>query len=169
MIYPWLILLLSFIRSLPDSLCYSPSPVPALTPSATLLHLLPPWLPLLLSFTRILPDSLCYSPSLAPSLTLSATLLHPFLPWIVDFYLYHPFLHWLIHFYIIQAVIDAGNKNRTTHATESNDESSRSHAICQITLYDTSKVTAINTYGGVVGRYYFQLVEQQQYKLIWRY
>ena len=30
------------------------------------------------------------------------------------------------------AVIEAGNKNRTTHATESNDESSRSHAICQV-------------------------------------
>lgn len=34
----------------------------------------------------------------------------------------------------LQAIIDAGNRNRTTHATESNDESSRSHAICQITL-----------------------------------
>lgn len=31
-------------------------------------------------------------------------------------------------------IIDIGNKNRTTHATESNDESSRSHAICQIIL-----------------------------------
>jgi len=30
--------------------------------------------------------------------------------------------------------IIAGNRNRTTHATESNDESSRSHAICQIAL-----------------------------------
>ena len=38
-------------------------------------------------------------------------------------------------------VIDNGNANRTTHATESNDESSRSHAICQITLYDTSTIT----------------------------
>ena len=32
----------------------------------------------------------------------------------------------------LEAVIDAGNRNRTTHATESNDESSRSHAICQV-------------------------------------
>jgi kinesin family protein 2/24 len=32
------------------------------------------------------------------------------------------------------AVIDMGNQNRTTHATESNDVSSRSHAICQIVL-----------------------------------
>lgn len=32
------------------------------------------------------------------------------------------------------AVIDTGNQNRTTHATESNDVSSRSHAICQIVL-----------------------------------
>lgn len=31
-------------------------------------------------------------------------------------------------------IIDTGNRNRTTHATESNDESSRSHAICQIAL-----------------------------------
>eukprot|EP00968_Pinguiococcus_pyrenoidosus_P008402 scaffold602_cov298-Pinguiococcus_pyrenoidosus.AAC.6 len=29
-------------------------------------------------------------------------------------------------------LIEAGNANRTTHATESNDTSSRSHAICQI-------------------------------------
>lgn len=34
----------------------------------------------------------------------------------------------------LQNIIDAGNRNRTTHATESNDESSRSHAICQIAL-----------------------------------
>ena len=34
----------------------------------------------------------------------------------------------------LHGVIDTGNKNRTTHATESNDESSRSHAICQISL-----------------------------------
>jgi kinesin family protein 2/24 len=45
----------------------------------------------------------------------------------------------------LAAIIDAGNRNRTTHATESNDESSRSHAICQITLYDTGS-------GAVVGR-----------------
>lgn len=32
------------------------------------------------------------------------------------------------------AVIDIGNSNRTTHATESNDVSSRSHAICQVSL-----------------------------------
>ena len=32
------------------------------------------------------------------------------------------------------AVIDSGNRKRTTHATESNEESSRSHAICQIIL-----------------------------------
>jgi hypothetical protein len=35
-------------------------------------------------------------------------------------------------------VIDVGNRNRTTHATESNDESSRSHAICQIVLRQES-------------------------------
>lgn len=34
----------------------------------------------------------------------------------------------------LQGIIDSGNRNRTTHATESNDESSRSHAICQISL-----------------------------------
>ena len=34
----------------------------------------------------------------------------------------------------MMSVIDMGNQNRTTHATESNDESSRSHAICQIIL-----------------------------------
>lgn len=34
----------------------------------------------------------------------------------------------------LQSIIDTGNKNRTTHATESNDESSRSHAVCQIML-----------------------------------
>ena len=46
-------------------------------------------------------------------------------------------------------VIDNGNANRTTHATESNDESSRSHAICQITLYDT---TTINNPAPTAGR-----------------
>ena len=34
----------------------------------------------------------------------------------------------------LQTIVDTGNRNRTTHATESNDESSRSHAICQIAL-----------------------------------
>ena len=34
----------------------------------------------------------------------------------------------------LQSIVDTGNRNRTTHATESNDESSRSHAICQIIL-----------------------------------
>ncbi len=34
----------------------------------------------------------------------------------------------------LHAVMELGNTNRTTHATESNEESSRSHAICQITL-----------------------------------
>lgn len=39
----------------------------------------------------------------------------------------------------LHGVIDTGNKNRTTHATESNDESSRSHAICQISLRSKTK------------------------------
>ncbi|KAG5175498.1 P-loop containing nucleoside triphosphate hydrolase protein [Tribonema minus] len=34
----------------------------------------------------------------------------------------------------LEQLIDRGNRNRTTHATESNDTSSRSHAICQIAL-----------------------------------
>jgi kinesin family member 2/24 len=34
----------------------------------------------------------------------------------------------------LHSIIETGNRNRTTHATESNDESSRSHAICQIAL-----------------------------------
>lgn len=34
----------------------------------------------------------------------------------------------------LHAIIETGNRNRTTHATESNDVSSRSHAICQIAL-----------------------------------
>jgi kinesin family member 2/24 len=34
----------------------------------------------------------------------------------------------------LHEVMETGNANRTTHATESNDESSRSHAICQITM-----------------------------------
>lgn len=33
-----------------------------------------------------------------------------------------------------------GNKNRTTHATESNDVSSRSHAICQIVIRNNGKI-----------------------------
>lgn len=33
-------------------------------------------------------------------------------------------------------LVDTGNKRRTTHATEANDTSSRSHAICQILLRD---------------------------------
>jgi len=36
----------------------------------------------------------------------------------------------------LHAIIETGNRNRTTHATESNDESSRSHAICQIALHE---------------------------------
>lgn len=38
----------------------------------------------------------------------------------------------------MEQIIDIGNRNRTTHATESNDVSSRSHAICQITLRSAS-------------------------------
>lgn len=34
------------------------------------------------------------------------------------------------------ALVEAGNNKRTTHATEANDTSSRSHAICQILLRD---------------------------------
>ena len=34
----------------------------------------------------------------------------------------------------LQSIIETGNRIRTTHATESNEESSRSHAICQIAL-----------------------------------
>ena len=34
------------------------------------------------------------------------------------------------------SLIDAGNDNRTTHSTEANDTSSRSHAICQVLLRD---------------------------------
>lgn len=37
-------------------------------------------------------------------------------------------------------IIDMGNKNRTTHATESNDVSSRSHAICQIMIRNNGKI-----------------------------
>jgi hypothetical protein len=40
----------------------------------------------------------------------------------------------------LEEVIDAGNRNRTTHATESNDESSRSHAICQVCNEDNDDV-----------------------------
>lgn len=39
---------------------------------------------------------------------------------------------------MLQRIIDSGNKNRTTHATESNDVSSRSHAICQIRLVNAA-------------------------------
>jgi kinesin family protein 2/24 len=39
------------------------------------------------------------------------------------------------------AVIELGNRNRTTHATESNDESSRSHAICQVGYLFICKLT----------------------------
>jgi kinesin family protein 2/24 len=39
---------------------------------------------------------------------------------------------------MLQRIIDSGNKNRTTHATESNDVSSRSHAICQIRLVNST-------------------------------
>jgi len=38
----------------------------------------------------------------------------------------------------LKVIIETGNRNRTTHATESNDVSSRSHAICQIALRNTS-------------------------------
>mmetsp|Transcript_53845 Transcript_53845/g.64991 ORF Transcript_53845/g.64991 Transcript_53845/m.64991 type:complete len:602 (-) Transcript_53845:93-1898(-) len=36
----------------------------------------------------------------------------------------------------LMSLISAGNRNRTTHATECNDSSSRSHAICQLSLRD---------------------------------
>ena len=36
--------------------------------------------------------------------------------------------------YIHLVYLHIGNQNRTTHATESNDESSRSHALCHISL-----------------------------------
>jgi kinesin family protein 2/24 len=50
----------------------------------------------------------------------------------------------------LHAIIETGNRNRTTHATESNDESSRSHAICQIAL----KCPANNAAGEIViGRF----------------
>jgi len=35
------------------------------------------------------------------------------------------------------ALIEAGQNNRTTHATEANDESSRSHSICQVLFRDS--------------------------------
>ncbi|CAM9960373.1 unnamed protein product [Ectocarpus fasciculatus] len=38
----------------------------------------------------------------------------------------------------LEEFIADGNRNRTTHATESNDQSSRSHAICQICVRDVS-------------------------------
>ncbi|CAM9277658.1 unnamed protein product [Pylaiella littoralis] len=38
----------------------------------------------------------------------------------------------------LEEFIADGNRNRTTHATESNDQSSRSHAICQICVRDNS-------------------------------
>jgi kinesin family protein 2/24 len=37
-------------------------------------------------------------------------------------------------------IIEMGNRNRTTHATESNDVSSRSHAICQIIIRNNGKI-----------------------------
>jgi kinesin family protein 2/24 len=40
----------------------------------------------------------------------------------------------------LSEIIEIGNQNRTTHATESNDESSRSHAICQIMLRKGEKL-----------------------------
>ena len=36
------------------------------------------------------------------------------------------------------ALIEAGQNNRTTHATEANDESSRSHSICQVLFRDST-------------------------------
>ena len=36
------------------------------------------------------------------------------------------------------ALIETGQNNRTTHATEANDESSRSHAICQVLFRDST-------------------------------
>eukprot|EP00985_Skeletonema_marinoi_P016503 scaffold8898_cov144-Skeletonema_marinoi.AAC.1 len=36
------------------------------------------------------------------------------------------------------ALIEAGQNNRTTHATEANDESSRSHSICQVLFRDSN-------------------------------
>ncbi|CAM9252501.1 unnamed protein product, partial [Ectocarpus fasciculatus] len=47
----------------------------------------------------------------------------------------------------MMAVIDMGNQNRTTHATESNDVSSRSHAICQVMIRKRSGRDADALYG----------------------
>ena len=87
-----------------------------------------------------------------PSLSLTLPLIPPTLPHSLSSSNSFHSLSLSLSLSHTQAVIDAGNKNRTTHATESNDESSRSHAICQISLYDTSKITAVNTYGSIVGR-----------------
>lgn len=38
----------------------------------------------------------------------------------------------------LHSIIDEGNSNRTTHATASNDVSSRSHAVCQISFKNAS-------------------------------
>jgi kinesin family protein 2/24 len=51
----------------------------------------------------------------------------------------------------LHAIIDTGNRNRTTHATESNDESSRSHAICQIALKTPSHKAGADEV--VIGRF----------------
>mmetsp|Transcript_20605 Transcript_20605/g.41238 ORF Transcript_20605/g.41238 Transcript_20605/m.41238 type:complete len:733 (+) Transcript_20605:178-2376(+) len=40
--------------------------------------------------------------------------------------------------YELMELVERGNSLRTTHATEKNDTSSRSHAVCQITLRDKS-------------------------------
>ena len=37
-------------------------------------------------------------------------------------------------------LIEFGNSERTTHATHANDTSSRSHAVCQITVRDGKRV-----------------------------
>jgi kinesin family protein 2/24 len=53
----------------------------------------------------------------------------------------------------LHAIIDTGNRNRTTHATESNDESSRSHAICQIALRDSRYNQGNGGNDGLIGRF----------------
>lgn len=47
----------------------------------------------------------------------------------------------------MMSVIDMGNQNRTTHATESNDVSSRSHAICQVMIRKRAGRDADALYG----------------------
>ena len=67
----------------------------------------------------------------------------------------------------ILELIEKGNKVRTTHATKSNDTSSRSHAVCQIKIQEEGVKKAISVMNS--GRLTFNKYLMHTYVLMSEY